>query len=101
MKKKISVEIHNKGHFNDDILKMVTTFNMGVFDWPLTDVLISYYMKAEKYKYPTITPDFDTTSNSHYMHITENDKPTISLYWKEVYDLQPVEADQNDLKDVL
>lgn len=89
VKHKISVEIHKKGYFNDDILKMVTTFNEGVFDWPLTDTIIKYYMKAEKYKYPNITPDFSTFSKSlgNHLHIYENGVATISLYWKDYYDL--------------
>lgn len=99
MKQKISVEIHANGEFNSAILKMVTNFNEGVLDWALTDNIISSYMKAEKYKYPNSTPDFVTTYFQDKLEISEAGKPTLTLIWKDLFELE-TNGEEDDLKDV-
>ena len=103
MKTKISVEIHGKGEYNDAIIKMITNHNEGVKDIFVTPHLIEQYLTAMHAQYPTSKPvSYPTRGADNVMHIFEELKHTLSLTWKEVFELEATEEteDSDDLQDI-
>lgn len=93
MTTKISAEIHKTGGNNTDILKMVAAHNEGTINANVQH--IAGLLLSEKVKYPSANERMQYKTEGDTMHITEDNwqSTTLSLTWKEVYELAPVDSE--------
>jgi hypothetical protein len=87
MKLKIGVEIHKEGENNSSVLAMVASNNGGRI--PISDQDIIGYIKFKRIERPHINAELSfERAETNALVITEKGEPTISLTWKEVYELE-------------
>lgn len=89
-KKVFSIQLHRRGDLNDAIVRMITNHNEGN-----VEIDISYfpaYGRAKFAEWPTVTPKFEFKHDigEGKMEVWENDKHTLTIEEKEVYELAPV-----------
>lgn len=99
-KTKIAVEIHKEGSSNHVILKAIGRHNgeENVID---RETLRGYIL-GQKVEYPNLYKNLIVKNEGDNQFISEDggETFTLSLTWKEVEELAPVENDADDLKGV-
>lgn len=92
MKKKIAVEIHKTGSENDGLLRLVGNVNgMGL---GISKSAIMAYLAVKMAMFP-LSSNYSTCTEGDTLHVSEDggDTFTLSLTWKDVYELDQSEND--------
>lgn len=98
MKHKLSIEIYKPGSENDVITRMVANYNDGGPKVTAED--IKGYLRVRMATYPS-SSNYSWEIIGNHMRISEDGGKscTLTLIWKEVYELAEV-ATSDDLKDI-
>ena len=88
-KTKFSIDIKRSGSFNDGFIRMITNHNEG----HITITIDAFEMlaKTQCFQWPTIYPDWEIvslTGSPHYIEVFENNKLTVSIMEKEIYEIE-------------
>lgn len=100
MKRKLSVELFKNGSENDVLTRLVANVNEGKSSIEPLDIM--GYLETRKATYPTVS-DYKYKEEGYTLYISEDGGKsyTMAITWKEVYELELQNEQENDLKDVL
>ena len=84
-KTKIGIDVHSSGYENNNLLAIVANVNGAGYQ--ISREQVATYLLVVNAIVGTATREFIFEGDS-VLHVLENSKPTVTLTWKEVYELE-------------